>query len=530
MQTWTLIFLCVPISAITESCEAGEEGCCAEGWTGEYCDEQIIPQQHIKNISRSLHEDSLSTVVNRQPIGMYGAIPVASHVERHDWDEFESTEDIFNTFKPLVLSNSPADEWPARGGGGAPPWSKKYLLDRLGPQTIFPTYRLDEKKEFLYYSQSLAKELKKSRSKYKTPTYFVNPTLEELFDLFERGAPMYHHAGISKNNPFWKLVREQETSPSEAFVLGSPSQAEMENQQNTFGRLLPRKATRAIWFGPAGIKSLPHYDMSDNFYVQVFGHKTFYLATPTKFAPWYTFPFSHPSSRHSQFEWPLKESIADQYPLARQQIVLLQADLGPGDVLYIPAMWWHATESQDINLGIAHMNDHRRVFEDQIVAGASAGCNSKRVIKNKFDTAEAKVVLVQAMLDVLHVNGYAGDEARDGNMPLQAGPKLLAALVAQAGRFQVQGSECAKPRKLIKPSKWIRGLQPDPLPGHLKCLNNPSTRLQQLVTKNQIRPALRARMAAPFLEGMAEGVLSKAFTCHFFQEIHGLFGKDGLST
>merc|ERR1740130_131655 len=99
-----------------ESCGT-EDGCCAEGWTGEYCDEQILPPQ-LDIVREDLTPDGIAT---KRQGPMYGDIPIIGNIERRDWRSFESTEriaeKIFNTFTPLILFNSPADEWPARGGG-----------------------------------------------------------------------------------------------------------------------------------------------------------------------------------------------------------------------------------------------------------------------------------------------------------------------------------------------------------------------------------------------------------------------------
>ena len=114
-------------------------------------------------------------------------------------------------------------------------------------------------------------------------------------------------------------------------------------------------ATAHFWFGPRGVRTRPHYDMSHNFFVQVFGTKTFYLAPPRAAPWWYIYPWNHPSARHAQLDWP--HTATSRFPLATQGWAgqgagaqLMDATVGPGDVLFLPSLWIHGTESRDLSL------------------------------------------------------------------------------------------------------------------------------------------------------------------------------------
>lgn len=90
------------------------------------------------------------------------------------------------------------------------------------------------------------------------------------------------------------------------------------------------------WIGPANGRTGLHHDFFDNLAVQIMGHKRFYLVRPgvverlglvsTKYDQWAVLA-SAPAS-----------ALASDALSAEDAWV---ADLAPGDVLYVPARWWH---------------------------------------------------------------------------------------------------------------------------------------------------------------------------------------------
>lgn len=88
------------------------------------------------------------------------------------------------------------------------------------------------------------------------------------------------------------------------------------------------------WIGPAGGRTGLHYDYLDNLAVQIMGKKRFYLVQPgtvedlgkvaQKYDPW------------ARLASVGAIEISNWRPDA-----VYSADLAPGDVLYVPAGWWH---------------------------------------------------------------------------------------------------------------------------------------------------------------------------------------------
>lgn len=114
---------------------------------------------------------------------------------------------------------------------------------------------------------------------------------------------------------------------------------------------------QVMWFGMKGVRSTIHYDESYNFYVQIFGTKRWYFAPPTYYSSCYLHPMAHPSTRQCQLDWPHTDSA--RFPRATSpnaseggSMELLTTVLNPGEVLFMPPSWFHATEALDTNLAL----------------------------------------------------------------------------------------------------------------------------------------------------------------------------------
>lgn len=112
------------------------------------------------------------------------------------------------------------------------------------------------------------------------------------------------------------------------------------NRSDFFADLDPR-----LWIGNQGIVSA-HYDGSDNIACVVAGHRRFVLFPPEQTSNIYPGPLNFtpagaPTSlvdfNHPDFErFPLyKHALTEAYCI----------ELGPGDAIFIPMLWWHHVES-----------------------------------------------------------------------------------------------------------------------------------------------------------------------------------------
>lgn len=123
-----------------------------------------------------------------------------------------------------------------------------------------------------------------------------------------------------------------------------------------YGSLLPRHGVSSVqsWVGPAGARTGLHYDLPDNIAVQLVGFKRFLLVRPDvvrrlgavsdKYDKWAV--LARCGARDLAARW-------REHPAADQAPAFLTVDLAPGDVLHVPAGWWHEVLnlSHGISLG-----------------------------------------------------------------------------------------------------------------------------------------------------------------------------------
>ncbi len=95
----------------------------------------------------------------------------------------------------------------------------------------------------------------------------------------------------------------------------------------------------SLWMGPKGTFTALHHDTCHALFVQLVGRKRFRLASPLipdlleTIEPYY----------HSQ------HSLAE----ACEPSHYLEAEIGPGDALFLPVGWWHDARSLSLSIGMS---------------------------------------------------------------------------------------------------------------------------------------------------------------------------------
>jgi hypothetical protein len=105
-----------------------------------------------------------------------------------------------------------------------------------------------------------------------------------------------------------------------------------------------------MWLSGVGIGPWLHFDQDHNFYVQVSGTKRFTLIPPWEYKKLYMYPRVHPHWHKSQVDFDNPDF--EKFPLFKE-VEALVADLVPGDVLHVPAYWWHHVRSQSRSVSLA---------------------------------------------------------------------------------------------------------------------------------------------------------------------------------
>jgi lysine-specific demethylase 8 len=115
------------------------------------------------------------------------------------------------------------------------------------------------------------------------------------------------------------------------------------------GRLFTMKPF--MWTGGAGALTVLHFDRVHNLYVQFAGRKRWLLFPPAASRLLY-WPCEQLPGALLQFS-PVdaERPDLDRYPLFKAATPLV-AEVGPGDVLFVPTGWWHQVRSLTLSLAL----------------------------------------------------------------------------------------------------------------------------------------------------------------------------------
>jgi hypothetical protein len=104
-----------------------------------------------------------------------------------------------------------------------------------------------------------------------------------------------------------------------------------------------------------------HFDLSDNIAVVALGRRRFTLFPPEATGALYVGPFDQTiAGQPVSMVDPLAPDM-DRYPRFAEALVQANvAELGPGDALYVPALWWHHVVALDpINILVNYWHNDR---------------------------------------------------------------------------------------------------------------------------------------------------------------------------
>ncbi|MBJ7313663.1 cupin-like domain-containing protein [Rugamonas sp. CCM 8940] len=111
---------------------------------------------------------------------------------------------------------------------------------------------------------------------------------------------------------------------------------------NYFDKMGPPR----FWLGPAGTVTPLHCDYDDNIFAQIWGSKRIFLSPP------HHHEFLYPREANAiLFGSPFDPEAPDfeKFPLARQAL-MLEVVVNPGDLLYVPAGWYHQVRALTFSL------------------------------------------------------------------------------------------------------------------------------------------------------------------------------------
>ncbi|HJP93829.1 MAG TPA: cupin-like domain-containing protein [Pyrinomonadaceae bacterium] len=104
-----------------------------------------------------------------------------------------------------------------------------------------------------------------------------------------------------------------------------------------------------LWFGSTENVTPLHYDHTNNFFAQVYGRKRLTLFDPMQTDLLYPYPLESSASHVSFIN--LQQPDFGKYPKFRQARALTSL-IEPGELLYLPAYWWHHVRSLQVSISI----------------------------------------------------------------------------------------------------------------------------------------------------------------------------------
>ena len=108
-----------------------------------------------------------------------------------------------------------------------------------------------------------------------------------------------------------------------------------------------RDALASVWIGNR-TRIAAHYDVPDNLACVVAGHRRFTLFPPDQLRNLYIGPLDFTPAGQPISLVDFKQPDLQRFPqFSEAQKHAHVADLGPGDAIFIPSMWWHHVEALD---------------------------------------------------------------------------------------------------------------------------------------------------------------------------------------
>jgi Cupin-like domain len=242
---------------------------------------------------------------NAQQATTYGEVP---RVRKPSREAF--LNDFYSQNKPCIIEGA-LDGWAALEQWQSPEYLKAKCGDRIvevqGNRNSDTNYELN--------SQKLKKEI----------------SFGEFVDIVE-GAGETNDWYMTANNggrnlealrPFWDDI----TYPD--YLTDDKSQG-------------------FFWYGPKGIVTPIHHDLTNNFMAQVRGRKLVKIIAPYESAHVY-------NNRHCFSPVDLFNIDFEQFPQMRD-VKVIDVEIGPGDLFFLPVGWWHAVKGLDISMTMTFTN------------------------------------------------------------------------------------------------------------------------------------------------------------------------------
>lgn len=278
---------------------------------------------------------------------------------------------------PVLLKNTVVGRWQAKK------WSPSYLQSKLG--TLQGIYENDNRWFGPYFDRTkpLLDHVIR-RNPYKTN---IKLSADEFFQRLNRPLNNRYHyfSGDIEQLGDWAY---SEIQPIEELLLPNPS-----------------RSSANAWIGQPHVIAHCHYDGYHNFYAQLYGTKMFTLFRPTNWPGLYPYPFLHPSHAQAQVNASDNGDVERFGMITRVEAV--EVTLAPGDLLYIPPLWFHEVESLSVSISVNVWTDSQqtelaeRIFSLSLPLGYDHKSPHKHEHAQWHDAREQRIAAAILMFRLL---------------------------------------------------------------------------------------------------------------------------------
>ncbi len=238
----------------------------------------------------------------------------SQEVERREAPPFEEfVHDYYSKQLPVVLFGG-AKHWPASKN-----WSPEYFAERFGDAEI----EVQQKRE-------------------SDPQYERNSGKHKGRIRMKEFVRMIRDA--EKSNDFYMTANNTKGSKADLTLLFR----EIEEFGPGYNQLDQDHSGMFLWFGPAGIVTPLHYDLTNNFLLQIYGRKEVQLIPALQTPLCYNDVGVFSAAEFPNFD-------EKRHPLMKK-VKPLTVILSPGEALFIPIGWWHRVEGLDVSISVSFTN------------------------------------------------------------------------------------------------------------------------------------------------------------------------------
>ncbi len=218
--------------------------------------------------------------------------------------------------RPVVLRGQVAD-WPAVAASASPRETAAYIAGFASDRPVEVMIGPPEIAGRFFYRDDM-RGFNFTREKVPVPALLAK--LIELAETDQPAPALYAGAAAAADHlPGW----------ADANPLPLPAPA-----------AVPR-----VWIGNATHVST-HYDVSSNLACVVAGRRRFTLFPPDQIADLYVGPLDITMAGQPTSMVDLADPDLERYPRFAEALThAMTAELGPGDAIYVPSLWWHDVQA-----------------------------------------------------------------------------------------------------------------------------------------------------------------------------------------